>query len=370
MTEDGRSTDDRRFDYDVALSFSDDDRAYVSEVAELLRQEGVRVFYDGFAQAKMWGADLTEYLDDIYRKRSRYTMVFISESYVTKPWTTLERRSALARALEEISPYLLPVRLDDSELPGLRPSVGFVDARKTSPVELVDLTRRLLAEAPARSGASPTSSRASIGVPRSEAQRRRLLEERPPAWEYLLFASHLAGEKERLEPKWRDHQLRHRQITGIHLDDRGALHFLSNSISEFSLYVANLEGVFSERAQEAAFGPEGVPGDPAAIQHLAFRLMSAYESCLDWAARVRGAGVSSLMARLLELTAAYPDSSIISMRNFVDQNVANADSTPAKLAAPHKGPVVIVTKLKLDIDPRVMRDVNRELKAVQKRIRF
>lgn len=125
------------FDFDVALSYAREDRAYVQEVAALLQRRDIRVFYDEYAVAELWGNDLYVLLDEVYRKRARFAVAFVSRYYASKPWTQHERQSAKARALTEVGPYLLPVQLDDSELPGLRPTVGYVDARHTSVERLV-----------------------------------------------------------------------------------------------------------------------------------------------------------------------------------------------------------------------------------------
>src|SRR5215831_9709039 len=118
------------YEFDVAVSFAGEDREFVEEVVAQLKKAGLRVFYDSDHAAEMWGEDLIEYLDDIYRMKARYAMVFISHSYAGKMWTRHERRSALARALEQTTPYVLPVRLDDTVLKGFRPTVGYLDARK------------------------------------------------------------------------------------------------------------------------------------------------------------------------------------------------------------------------------------------------
>jgi len=58
-------------------------------------------------------------------------MILVSEHYVKKAWTKHELKSAQARAFEENSEYILPIRLDDSELSGLPPTVAYLDARTT-----------------------------------------------------------------------------------------------------------------------------------------------------------------------------------------------------------------------------------------------
>jgi hypothetical protein len=118
-------------DFDVALSYAGEDRGYVAAIANGLREAGVRVFCDEFQVTDLWGVDLYGYLDDVYRKRARFTIVFISQNYAAKAWTSHERQSAQARAMNEAGPYLLPVRLDDAELPGLRLTVSYIDARQT-----------------------------------------------------------------------------------------------------------------------------------------------------------------------------------------------------------------------------------------------
>lgn len=119
-----------QFYYDVCLSYAGEDRVYVGEVHRHLSERGVRVFYDEFEKVDLWGKDLLTHLDDVYRSEARYCVMFISQSYAAKRWTRHERQSAMVRAFEEEREYLLPVRFDDTELPGLRPTVGWLDARR------------------------------------------------------------------------------------------------------------------------------------------------------------------------------------------------------------------------------------------------
>jgi hypothetical protein len=129
---------DTCFEYDVCLSFAGEQRDYVEMIAAGLKERGLRVFYDADETVDLWGKDLAEHLDHVYRRASRYCVVFISEAYAAKPWTRHERRSALARAIEEEGEYILPVRFDDTELPGLRPTVAYVDLRRYAPETLVE----------------------------------------------------------------------------------------------------------------------------------------------------------------------------------------------------------------------------------------
>jgi len=127
------------FLYDVALSFAGEDRDYVRAVAESLRQKDKRVFFDEFEKARLWGKDLYQHLNEVYKSKSQVCVIFASEQYAKKRWTSHELRSAQARAFAENTEYLLPVRLDDTSIPGLNETVGYLDGRETSPTELAAL---------------------------------------------------------------------------------------------------------------------------------------------------------------------------------------------------------------------------------------
>ena len=69
--------------------------------------------------------------DEIFRKRSRYCVIFISKEYKERVWTNHERQSAQARALNEKGKeYILPIKVDDTELDGMPPTVGYVALKK------------------------------------------------------------------------------------------------------------------------------------------------------------------------------------------------------------------------------------------------
>jgi|SRR5215213_244149 len=124
--------------YDVALSFAGEDREYVSQVAELLRERGIKVFYDEFEQIDLWGKDLYQYFSELYKDKVDYTVIFISEHYARKLWTNHELKSAQARAFIEAKEYILPVRFDSTKIPGILLTTGYLDISKMEPAELAN----------------------------------------------------------------------------------------------------------------------------------------------------------------------------------------------------------------------------------------
>jgi hypothetical protein len=134
----------RDFEFDVCLSFAGEQREYVDEVAEHLREKGIRVFYDDFERADMWGKDLYEHLAYIYSQAARYCVLFASKDYAEKIWTSHERQNAQARALEEHGEYVLPARFDETEIPGLRKTIRYESLDGMSTDDLADLIEEKL----------------------------------------------------------------------------------------------------------------------------------------------------------------------------------------------------------------------------------
>jgi TIR domain-containing protein len=110
--------------FDVALSFAGTERVYAETLATIVRDAGYYVFYDNFYEEHLWGKDLYIFFDEIYRRKAHFCVMFISQEYRDRMWTTHERQSAQARALEEKgAEYILPIEVEQIELPGLRPTI-------------------------------------------------------------------------------------------------------------------------------------------------------------------------------------------------------------------------------------------------------
>ena len=120
----------QEFEYDVAISFAGEDRGVAKEVAERLTASGTRVFFDEFEQARLWGKDLATEFQKRYGPRTRFVIPLISRHYAIKDWTdyefTIARQEARARGHE----FILPVRLDDTPLVGLKSTIAYLDLKK------------------------------------------------------------------------------------------------------------------------------------------------------------------------------------------------------------------------------------------------
>lgn len=126
--------------YDIAVSFAGEDRRIVESYCRILSSRGLEVFYYPFEEVDLWGTNLYDKLAEVYRTKALFCVLFISQHYAMKVWTNHERKSAQARAIEENREYVLPVRLDDTEIPGILPTTVYQDLRKISIEELAKIT--------------------------------------------------------------------------------------------------------------------------------------------------------------------------------------------------------------------------------------
>lgn len=126
------SGEDKSYTYQVALSFAGEDRSIVKSLADLLTTEGVSVFYDQYEQSNLWGKDLYQHLQYVYSDAAQFCVIFISRFYAKKLWARHELKQAQARAFRESREYILPIRLDDTAIPGIPETVGYIDIRQFS----------------------------------------------------------------------------------------------------------------------------------------------------------------------------------------------------------------------------------------------
>lgn len=130
-------------EFEVALSFAGEERNYVRVVADYLKARGVKVYFDEYNEIEEWGCNLCDRLTNVYQNAKSFAVIFVSESYAKKPFTNLERKSIQTRALQDPG-FLLPVRFDDTDIPGLLSTTKHVDARKVEPIKLGQMILRKL----------------------------------------------------------------------------------------------------------------------------------------------------------------------------------------------------------------------------------
>jgi hypothetical protein len=193
-----------------------------------------------------------------------------------------------------------------------------------------------------------------LTIPSTFEEQARVVAERPQFWEYLLFAGVLVQGKNELETKWDDHELQLSRGPRREFDLASAYDFLSREIGWIQKHIV-LDRIMSPSIYEQAFGAPGQSGDPTKIEGMAHRLLSLYESWLDWAAGLRNASVPSVYEEVLETTACLIDGPVLSVREFID-HVAHQTARLPELASDgtDEHPITLTFELVLDIEDRVI----------------
>ena len=348
---------EQEFDFDVAVSFAGEDRNYVSEIVEGIK-DGVQVFYDEDYAVEAWGEDGIEYFSDVYLRRAKYTVMFVSQRYAAKMWTNVERRAALARAATQRSAYILPIRLDDTELPGLLPTTIYLDARRLGLEGLIAAIKAKLAGGPP---AVVSTTVLDGKVPRTQKAIESLMTERTAGWEYLLYAGLLKANMDKLEPKYEDFEIGYARHSGRAVARDALLDLAQAAIGRISSIVQNFDHVLGAEAQERAFGRPGEPGDPDRIVHLAERFVSVYEDFMDWAADLRG--ITTHVeggTEVLRVLARWGEQPVAECRRFVAAFIADLDTLTERVAAGEH--VVIDMVIKLELDPEISAEYQDKLR--------
>jgi hypothetical protein len=162
-------------EYDLAVSFAGEDREISREIAGRLHALGYKVFFDEYERAQLWGKDLSVELGRIYGQAARLCLIAVSAAYASKAWTNHERQFAIGKALRDRSAYILPLRLDDTELPGVPPTIGYVDLRVIGEAEVVQLLVTKLGQPlKAKKASSQDVSKEAIQTVLSACYRRAI----------------------------------------------------------------------------------------------------------------------------------------------------------------------------------------------------
>jgi len=111
-------------EYHVFVSYRSSDRAWAMSLVARLEGVGLRVFID--QQELEVGQSLAKQLQSALT-RSRAAVVLVSRGWIDSPWCQQESDVLLDRALKDRNFPLVPLRLDDSQMPALLNSQLWID---------------------------------------------------------------------------------------------------------------------------------------------------------------------------------------------------------------------------------------------------
>ena len=117
-----------KFEFDAAISYASENREIAKQLAKAWKDKGLSVFYDRDYTPHLWGKDQREF-ERIYSGASRFVIPIISAHYVKKDYCQFEFGVAKDESERRKGEFLLPIRLDDTRMLGLRGDVQYLDLR-------------------------------------------------------------------------------------------------------------------------------------------------------------------------------------------------------------------------------------------------
>jgi hypothetical protein len=130
----------------IALSFPGERRQIVQQVAERLAaslgQE--HVLYDVYHEAEFARPNLDTHLQRLYHDESELIVVFLCAHYEQKEWCGLEWRAIRDLIKKRKDQSVMLLRFDDSDIPGVFSTDGYIWIGERSPEEIGELVLQRL----------------------------------------------------------------------------------------------------------------------------------------------------------------------------------------------------------------------------------
>ena len=130
--------------YHVFISYRSTDRPWAMSLVARLEGVGLRVFID--QRELVPGNYLSGQIESALR-RSRAAVLLVSRGWLESPWCQQEANVLVKRAVEDVTFRLVPLRLDDSEMPpllGARVWLDFIGTKQAQGANLDQLLSALV----------------------------------------------------------------------------------------------------------------------------------------------------------------------------------------------------------------------------------
>jgi len=356
----------RLHDKDVFICHASEDKDAVARpLQEALTARGWSVWLDELELTV--GDSISGHIERALA-RSRFGVAVLSPAFFVKEWPQRELGGLAAREVDAGSKVILPVwhGVDShyivqrapilADRVGALTSAGIEDVADKISLALERAGVRAAAghsSEPVVQAVEPEGGVSPLTIPTTTDELARLVDERRDWWEFLLYAGILVKGKRELDTKWDDHELQLPRGARREFDLASANDFLRREIGWIQKHIV-LDRIISPSIYEQAFGAPGHSGDATKIEGMARRLLSMYESWLDWAAGLRNTSVPPVYEEVLETTACLIDGPVLSIREFID-HVAHQTARLPELAADgtDEHPITLTFELKLDIEDEV-----------------
>jgi len=115
---------DEKYKYDVAFSCAEEDLPIAQQIAASLKEVNIPYYLYTEHSAEDWGENIFRISMEKYGAEARFVLMLISEHYIKKHWSDIEKQIA-ETVVREGEAYILPLRLDNTEVKGLNSNIKY-----------------------------------------------------------------------------------------------------------------------------------------------------------------------------------------------------------------------------------------------------
>lgn len=129
---------------DVFVSFTHADTDHVKSIVEAMRVAGLNVLAISEVDPRLWGQDITSFIEGVFPERCPVAIVFFSTNF-EKSFFHRELETLVHRAGPDMRQGLIvPARLDDAPLPVSINQLASLDTRAFQPAEFAAQVRKVV----------------------------------------------------------------------------------------------------------------------------------------------------------------------------------------------------------------------------------
>jgi len=138
--------DNVNFKFDFAISHAGEEDGLAKDFHKLLTEKGAVVFLAIYEKDKLFGKSFEEESKYKYGPETKYVIPIFSKRYPLKEWTMRELRIALKEERKREIEVILPIRLDDVNIRGIKRDRVYSDLRKDGILATVEILIHKLRE--------------------------------------------------------------------------------------------------------------------------------------------------------------------------------------------------------------------------------
>ena len=159
------------------------------------------------------------------------------------------------------------------------------------------------------------------------AEAKRVLIEKPYAWEYKFFACVLKGEFDKLQKHRWNYKYGFFTTPIVNLSAKELLGDITLKLNEIVKLNQIFETLMNSTVQDA-IGLPGVPSDLEMVVYVSKQIALLYEKMVAWALYFKALHTDDMFKKLLQLLYEFPKSTLTQMDDFVDRIYMEIMSLP------------------------------------------